>query len=58
VISDKWQDAEAARAIGCTSLLIQSPWLGSVHRDLVLPSLAAAVKKLLRLHRPSQPAFA
>jgi D-glycero-D-manno-heptose 1,7-bisphosphate phosphatase len=58
VISDKWQDAEAARAIGCTSLLIQSPWLGSVHRDLVLPSLAAAVEKLLRLHRSSQLAFA
>jgi len=54
VISDKWQDAEAARATGCTSLLIQSPWLGSVHRDLVLPSLAAAVEKLLRLHRSPQ----
>src|SRR5258708_471358 len=25
VISDKWQDAEAARAIGSTSLLLQSP---------------------------------
>jgi D-glycero-D-manno-heptose 1,7-bisphosphate phosphatase len=54
VISDKWQDAEAARAVGCTSLLIQSPWLGSVHRDLVLPSLAAAVEKLLRFNRSSR----
>lgn len=49
VISDKWQDAEAARTAGCTSLLIQSPWLGKVHRDFVLPDLAAAVEKILRL---------
>ena len=26
VISDKWQDAEAARTAGCTSMLISSPW--------------------------------
>jgi len=49
VISDKWQDAEAARTAGCTSLLINSPWLGTVHRDFVLPDLAAAVEKILRL---------
>ncbi len=50
VISDKWRDAEAARAAGCTSLLLKSPWLGSVHHDLILPNLAAAVTTLLRLH--------
>ncbi len=50
VISDKWRDAEAARAAGCTSLLLKSPWLGSVHHDLILPSLTAAVTTLLRLH--------
>lgn len=50
VVSDKWQDAEAARAAGCTSLLIQSPWLGSVHRDLVLPDLAAVVEKMFRFY--------
>jgi D-glycero-D-manno-heptose 1,7-bisphosphate phosphatase len=49
VISDKWQDAEAARTAGCTSLLIDSPWLGKVHRDFVLPDLAAVVEKILRL---------
>jgi D-glycero-D-manno-heptose 1,7-bisphosphate phosphatase len=49
VISDKWQDAEAARAVGCTSLLLQSPWNGTARPDLVLPDLAAAVDKLLRL---------
>jgi histidinol phosphatase-like enzyme len=49
VISDKWQDAEAARTAGCTSLLLQSPWLGTVHRDFVLPDLAAAVDKILAL---------
>ena len=49
VISDKWQDAEAARTAGCTSLLINSPFVGKVHRDFVLPDLAAIVEKILHL---------
>lgn len=49
VISDKWQDAEAARATGCTSLLLRSPWLGAGHHDFVLPDLAAIVEKILHL---------
>ena len=49
VISDKWPDAVAARTVGATSLLVESPWLGSVHHDLVLPSFAAAVEKLYQL---------
>ncbi len=49
VISDKWQDAEAARTAGCTSLLLQSPWVGQVHHDFVLPDLNAIVEKILRL---------
>jgi D-glycero-D-manno-heptose 1,7-bisphosphate phosphatase len=50
VVSDKWQDAEAARMAGCTSLLLQSPWVGNVHHDFVLPDLGAIVDKVLRLH--------
>ncbi len=49
VISDKWQDAEAARTAGCTSLLIKSPWIGEVHRDFVLSDLVSVVDKILRL---------
>jgi D-glycero-D-manno-heptose 1,7-bisphosphate phosphatase len=49
VISDKWQDAEAARAAGCTSLLLDSPWIGTVHHDFVLPNLKAIVDKILQL---------
>jgi len=49
VISDKWQDAEAARTAGCTSLLLQSPWLGTVHRDFVMADLASIVDKILTL---------
>jgi len=49
VISDKWQDAEAARIAGCTSLLLESPWVGKVHRDFLLPDLAAIVEKILQL---------
>ncbi len=49
VISDKWPDAEAARTAGCTSLMLKSPWLGNVHRDFLLPDLAAIVEKILAL---------
>lgn len=49
VVSDKWQDAEAARTCGCLSVLIQSPWIGKVHRDFVVPDLATAVEKILQL---------
>lgn len=49
VISDKWQDARAARALGCTSLLLKSPWIGNGHHDFVLASLDAIVAKILRL---------
>jgi D-glycero-D-manno-heptose 1,7-bisphosphate phosphatase len=49
VISDKWQDAEAARMAGCTSLLLQSPWVGDGHHDFVLPDLEAIVEKVLQL---------
>lgn len=52
VVSDKWPDAEAARAAGCTSLMLQSPWVGSVHHDFLLPNFAAAVDKILQLRVP------
>jgi D-glycero-D-manno-heptose 1,7-bisphosphate phosphatase len=50
VISNKWQDAEAALNAGCTSLLISSPWIGTGHHDVVLPTLADAVNRIPRLH--------
>ena len=50
VVSDKWQDAEAAREVGCTSVLLQSPWIGNVHRDYALPSPGKVVDKILALH--------
>jgi D-glycero-D-manno-heptose 1,7-bisphosphate phosphatase len=52
VVSDKWQDAEAARRAGSTSLLVQSPWLGDVHHDFVLPELSSLVEKILQLISP------
>jgi D-glycero-D-manno-heptose 1,7-bisphosphate phosphatase len=58
VISDKWQDAEAAHLANCTSLMIASPWLGTVHHDLVLPNLKSAVEKILQLQTVSGPVFA
>ena len=49
VVSDKWQDAEAARTAGCTSLLLNSPWIGQGHHDFVLPDLKAITDKILQL---------
>lgn len=52
-ISDKWQDAEAARIAGCTSILINSPWNGPGHYDFKVPSFERAVEKALSLSNPS-----
>lgn len=49
VISDKWQDAEAARWAGCTSILIRSVSSGSGHHDCVVPDLQVAVDKVIRI---------
>ncbi|MBI2926188.1 MAG: HAD-IIIA family hydrolase [Verrucomicrobia bacterium] len=49
VVSDKWQDARAAAVVGCTSILVRSPWIGNCHHDFVLPSLGEAVQKILQL---------
>jgi D-glycero-D-manno-heptose 1,7-bisphosphate phosphatase len=53
VVSDKWQDAVAAHNAGCRSLLIQSPWIGTGHRDVIVPNLNAAVHKILQLQLAS-----
>ena len=50
VVSEKWQDAEAAHNAGCISILLNSPWVGKGHRDFVLPDLNAIVQKILQLH--------
>ena len=50
VVSNKWQDAQAAHLAGCTSLLIESPWTGGGHHDFVLPSFTAVVQKVMQLN--------
>ncbi len=50
VVSDRWQDAAAAQAVGITSMMIESSKNGNGHRDFVLPSLEEAVAKILHLH--------
>jgi D-glycero-D-manno-heptose 1,7-bisphosphate phosphatase len=58
VVSDKWQDADAAHRVGCTSLLIKSPWLSGVHHDLILPNFAAVVEKILHMKSACGPVYA
>ncbi len=50
VLSDQWQDAAAAQAIGCTSILVDSPRNGTGHRDFVLPTVQEAIQKIVHLH--------
>jgi len=50
VVSDKWQDAQAAHIAGCTSLLLRSPWIGKGHHDFVMSSLAEVVERILQFH--------
>ena len=49
VISDKWMDARAAHLAGCTSVLLESPWIGNGHHDFVVPSLASIAERILNL---------
>jgi len=54
VLSDKWQDAEAARVAGCTSVMLKSPWVGQAHHDLVLPDLGVIAEKIISLSKQLQ----
>ena len=53
IISDKWQDARAARTIGATSMLLKSPWIGPGHHDFVLSGIGVVADKILHL-RPGR----
>lgn len=58
VVSDKWQDAKAAQVVGCTSVLIRSPWIGDDHHDFVVDDLASATAKVQQLNESlCEPAF-
>jgi D-glycero-D-manno-heptose 1,7-bisphosphate phosphatase len=58
VVSDKWQDAEAARLAGSTSVLVQSPFVGKVHRDFLVKDLASAAEKILMVNSGTRLALA
>ena len=53
VVSDKWQDAQAAHIAGCMSLMLRSPWIGKCHHDFVLSNLGEVVQKVQQLHSAS-----
>jgi histidinol phosphatase-like enzyme len=49
VISDKEADAKAGQIAGCTSVMVQSPWIGSEYQDFVTEDLQGAVSKILEI---------
>jgi len=48
VLSDRWQDVQAARAAGCSSVAITSPFLGTARPDFSVADLDTAVEKILQ----------
>lgn len=51
VVSDRWEDAEMAEAVGATSVLVRSKTNGSGHHDYIVADFAAAVAKVLEVAR-------
>ncbi len=51
VISDKWQDSEAARQVGCVSLLIDSPRNGTGHHDYVIEDIEEAAERIVHIEQ-------
>lgn len=49
MISDKWQDANVARVLGVTSVMINSPFLHNCRHDFLVNNLDEAVEKVLYL---------
>lgn len=49
LIGVHWRDAQAAANAGCISLMLQSPWLGSVHHDLVLADLQSIADRIVEM---------
>lgn len=49
-LSDQWQDAAAAEALGMTSIMIESKRNGNGHRDFMLQTIEDATAKILHLH--------
>ena len=47
LIGVHWRDAQAAANVGCVSVMLESPWLGTGHHDLVLPSMTAVANWIL-----------
>jgi len=53
VVSDKWQDARMAQAVGATSILLKSPWNGNGHHDFVISDLRHLAAKVHQLSSAS-----
>jgi D-glycero-D-manno-heptose 1,7-bisphosphate phosphatase len=51
VVSDRWEDAELADAVGATSVLIRSASNGGGHHDYIVPDFSAAVEKVMEVAR-------
>lgn len=58
VVSNRWEDAKAAQVAGCTSVMIDSPWVGNDHHDFIVPDLATAIRKIHQLNTINSPATA
>jgi D-glycero-D-manno-heptose 1,7-bisphosphate phosphatase len=53
VVSEKWQDAQAAQLVGATSMLLRSPSNGNGHHDFVVNDLSEAASRIIHLSQPA-----
>lgn len=51
VVSDRWEDAEMADAVGATSVLIRSKANGTGHHDYIVEDFSGAMTKVLEVAR-------
>jgi D-glycero-D-manno-heptose 1,7-bisphosphate phosphatase len=51
VISHRWQDSDAARVAGATSIMVKSPWLGKGHVDFFVQDFTRAADKVIDVNR-------
>ena len=49
VVSDRWEDAEMADAVGATSVLVRAKANGNGHHDYIVADFAAAVAKVIEV---------
>ena len=58
VVGDTWRDAEAGRAVGCVTVIIDRPYNAGVESSVRVPDLRAVVARIVNAHGDARKAIA